>query len=120
MKAELKRLHSPDVKNLKSFRPENEDNFGILLQIMVGIKGKEGEESFDTLLCTPKWLAKQCDKSIIINGLHHLFVFKYDFNEVFNYLSNIIDTVEVSKWEDIAEKLRFLGKWEFENYNENS
>jgi hypothetical protein len=53
MNVEIKKLHSPDVWNLESFQPE-EDCFGFLLQLIVGLKGVESEESFDTPVCTPK------------------------------------------------------------------
>ena len=53
MNAELKRLHSPDIFNLESYRPEDPQKFGFLLQIMVGPEGVEGEESFDVEVSTP-------------------------------------------------------------------
>ena len=55
MKAELKRIHSPDA-DLDVYYPEDPENFSLFLQLMIGPEGEDSEESFDILICTPKWI----------------------------------------------------------------
>jgi hypothetical protein len=47
MKAELKRIHNPDIDNLSEYYPNDPENFSFLLQAIVGPLGEDGEESFD-------------------------------------------------------------------------
>ncbi|WP_366097976.1 Imm8 family immunity protein [uncultured Bartonella sp.] len=56
MRAILKRLYSPDIYNLESYIPPEEENFCFLLQAMIGPLGGDGEESFDIEVFTPMWL----------------------------------------------------------------
>ena len=115
MKAEIKYLHSPDILDLKNYIPEMEDNFSFLLQIMVGIKGKPGEESFDIIICTPKWLSENFKNDDMVVGLHYMIVFEYSYQNLYQKLSELM-CIEGNNWEEIAHKLSYIGKWEFENY----
>ena len=116
MKAELKRLHSPDVFELSKYIPEEKDCFAFLLQMFVGEKDKEGEESFDMIVCTPKWLIKNNNQSEIIIGSHYLIMFEYNYQKLYNKLKVIIDSVNGETWDDIGLKIGKIGKWEFEDY----
>ncbi len=78
MKAEIKYFHSPDIPDLGTYQPIECDNFVFLLQMFVGEKGKQGEESFDLIVCTPKWLVNNHHKEESVFGLYHLIVFEYD------------------------------------------
>ena len=70
MQAVLKGLHSPDIADVEHCLPYEEDNFGFLLQAMVGPMDGEGEESFDIIVCTPKWLMDKYGGSEVLLGLH--------------------------------------------------
>ena len=115
MKAEIKYLHSPDVLDLEKYIPEKIDNFGFLLQIMIGIEKIDGEESFDVIVCTPKWLSENYKNDDIIIGLHYIIVFEYNYQQLYQKLLELI-CIEENSWNEIAQKLSYIGKWEFENY----
>lgn len=118
MKAEVKRFHSPDILDLENFQPDNENSFSFLLQVIVGIKDIESEESFDMIVCTPQWIENNHSESEIIFGEHYLIVFKYDFNEIRKKVSNYIDQLTEENWDLLANKIDRIGKWEFRDYQE--
>jgi len=117
MKAEIKRYHSPDVSDLTKFKPENKKNFGFLLQVIVGIKGIESEESFDLFVCTPQWFENNYSSSDVIIGEHFLIVFEYSFDRITNKISEYINDLEEDNWDLLALKIDRIGKWEFRDYS---
>lgn len=117
MKAEIKYINSPDIE-LEKFYPDEEDNFGFLLQLIVGPKDQEGEESFDLTVCTPIWLVKNHIQSDIILGRYYLIIFEYNYKRLYSYLKNYIENIEGKTWEEIALKLSKIAYWEFEGYRE--
>ena len=70
MKAVIKSIHSPDVINLWKYKPVEMDNFCILLEVLLGVENKEGEESFCFEICTPKWLLNHYKREDVIIGKH--------------------------------------------------
>jgi hypothetical protein len=117
MIAELKRLHSPDVTDLRSWKPESEE-FAILLQVMVAPEGTAGEESFDVTLCSPEWVAARAAEARILAGRDLLIISEYNYDQISKYISNYISSCEGEDWQEIAHKLSQLGRWEFDEYNE--
>ena len=118
MKAELKRLHSPDIYDLENYQPENTEKFAFLLQIMVGPEGKDGEESFDIEVCTPKWLEETYGIDDVVIGRHHLVVREYNYQRIAHVVKEFLQGCSGENWNEIAEKVSRLGKWEFEDYVE--
>jgi len=90
MQAVLKGLHSTDIADVATYVPDEEDNFGFVLRAMVGPMNSEGEESFDIIVCTPRWLLDKYGTSDVLLGLHKLIVFKYDYHRLRNSLKNIL------------------------------
>ena len=116
MEAEIKYFHSPDIFDLDDYTPKTLDSFGFLLQVMIGVKGMDGEESFDMIVCTPEWLKVQMSCNDLILGLHYVFVKEYDFNRIKQKIEDYVRGINGENWNEIAQKLSFLGKWEFEDY----
>jgi len=82
MEAKLKRLHSPDIYNLEDYQPDAQDDFGFILQAMIGPAGEEGEESFDIEVCTPRWIEKRHRVDEVVVGLHYLIVREYNYPRI--------------------------------------
>jgi hypothetical protein len=113
MQAVLKGLHSIDV-NLETFTPEDHENFGLVITAMVGPLSKEGADSFDITVCTPKWLIKECEVSGALLGLHKLIVPKYDYRHVRQFIEKFLMRCSGETWREVAGKVSLLGQWEFE------
>lgn len=118
MKATIRRFHSPDVDDLASWRPEDPACFGLLLQVLLGPEGQEGEESFDFVVCTPAWLRERHGANGVIPTRHHILVFEYDFPRLRKAIESIVDSTEGEDWREVAERIGRHGKWEFEDYQE--
>jgi immunity protein 8 of polymorphic toxin system len=116
MRAELKRLHSPDIEDLVSYRPARRDDFGFLLQVMAGPQGQEGEESSDVFVCTPEWFKHNRSRTDIIVGRHHLIVLEYNYQRLVAFLTHCCSESTGESWQEVAQRLGRLGKWEFEDY----
>ena len=118
MRAQIKRFHSPDVSDLRAYRPADPQDFAFLLQVMVGPEGAEGEESFDIQVCTPQWLARTHEPTEVVFGRHLLIVFQYDFAQIERALVTRVAGLEEAGWAQLAARLSSIGKWEFETYRE--
>jgi len=118
MNAQLTSWYCPDIEDLTNYPPAQLDNFCFLFRVMVGLVGKEGTESFDIQVCTPKWLLSNMKKDEIICGRHFLIVLAYYFEPILNRIRNLIEACTGNDWDEIAEKVSRIGFWEFEDYKD--
>ncbi len=116
MKAELKRLHSPDVHDLRSFKPSDPATFSVFVQAMIGPEGDDSSESFDLTVCTPEWLAAKVEGEGPMLGLHHIVVSAFDYDALFNAVQAFCSRCEGASWEEVGAKVGRLGRWEFDEY----
>jgi hypothetical protein len=91
--AELRRLHSPDVHDLKSSSPDDLENFAILVQAMIGPTGGHGEESFDFTVCTRTWLASRPSEQHYLFGRHYLMVNRYNYAIIHGAIESLCQRV---------------------------
>src|SRR5436305_676692 len=110
MKPILKRVHSPDVPNLKEYIPADPASFAVLIQAFFGPDSAEGEESFDILVCSPDWLASELRKKNLIVGRHRLIVAHWDLHSLRTFLGEYASDCAGCSWNEVAEKLSRLGK----------
>jgi len=113
MKAFINSWHSPDV-NFETYAPTSDD-WGFLLQLMVGPEEGKGFESFDILVCSAKWFVREVEKTGLLNARHYLVA--SDYKKVRPYIQNYVNNYcHGETWGEVAEKLSRLGQWEFEDY----
>jgi hypothetical protein len=116
MQAALKGLYSTDIADVETHLPDEEDNFGFVLRAMVGPLDGEGAESFDIVVCTPKWLLQKYASSEVLFGLHKLILFNYDYLRLRQFIEKFLLRCSGDTWKAIAQKVSLLGQWEFEGY----
>ena len=119
MKAEIKRIHSPDIDSLSTYSPGDPESFSFLLQAFVGPKDTEGEESFCIQVCTPKWLNENYNQEDVIIGRHLLIVLNYNYDRILNRIKEYVRSCSGKTWKEVAEKIGRIGRWEFEDYSES-
>jgi hypothetical protein len=114
--AAIKRLYSPEVRDLAAYIPAEASNFGFLLQVIAGPAGEAGEESFDVMVCTPNWLSDKLGSDGTLLGRHHLLINHYDYPSLERFIADYCSNCRGETWSEVAEQLGRLGKWEFEDY----
>lgn len=109
-------LNSDDLSPLSDFTPSDTANFCVHVSMMIGEKGKEGEESFDIIICSPKWLQENTKNSDIFFTRHYLIAGNYDYKNIYDFITKSINKVTGKNWKEVGEKLSRIGHWEFEDY----
>lgn len=115
MRAVVRELRSPDVE-FDEHVPDDPEDVGVLVQIMAGPVSGPGEESFDVMVCTPRWLERRVRETGPVIGRHHLVVESWDAGGIRRYLTGAVESVEGDTWTELAEKIGRVGMWEFEDY----
>jgi hypothetical protein len=113
VKAIMRAVSGPDVDD---YQPADPGDVGFLLTLYVGPADGPGEESFDLIVCTPRWLTRKARERGPIAGRHHLIVESFDMAEVRDFLTRQVEQLEGSTWDELAEKIARIGRWEFADY----
>lgn len=85
---------------------------------MVGPADEDGEESFDIVVCTPKWLEEICEMEDIVIGRHYFIVRKYNYEKIILTIEKFLQQCSGKNWDEVGRKVSRLGRWEFEDYIE--
>jgi immunity protein 8 of polymorphic toxin system len=114
IRAELKRLRGLDIIDLQNFSPEEADNFHLPIQAVIGPLGSKGEEAFDFVICTPKWIEREVQEKGPLFGKAHIIVNEYNYDQIFTLVDELCNRLSGDSWETIENKLRLYGGWEYE------
>ena len=115
MRAEIKNVHSPDIFNLEEHIATGA--FAIHIQIIMGPRGQEGEESFDVQVCSPAFLEMSLGDEII-NGRHMIIMNSFSYKKFYEFIQKTFLSFEGANWGELALKISRYGYWEFEDYKE--
>jgi len=116
MKAALKGLHSPDVELTSGVSVDERGS--VLVQLMVGPADGPGEESFDVVVCNAEWLDQVVRERGSIFGRHYLFVDRIERGAVESAVTDYLSALEGASWQELAQQIGRVAKWEFEDYRE--
>jgi hypothetical protein len=117
MRALVRRFHSPEIFDLEAYRPADPSSFGFLLQVLAGTSGEDGEDSFNVIVCTPRWLEERYRSTDVVLLRHHLLVSRYDWSAIARFITGYVRSCEGETWQEVATKIGRLGHWEFEDHS---
>jgi len=109
---------APDLDPAK-FWPEDPENFGCTVGLRIGPRHSAGEELFYITVCTPSWLAKECEKDGFLWPHHHLIVPEYNLRNIAAVITKFVERCSGESWKEVVGKLSRFGAWEFDDYQES-
>jgi len=120
IRAKVKSFEVTDVPNLNptSYIPDNFEDFGCVFGVTVGPANSEGGELFYCTVCTPKWLARACEKDGFVWGRHHLVVPEYNLKAITRTITKFVENCSGDSWAEVAGRVGRIALWEFEDYRE--
>lgn len=115
MKALIRDIYSSDV-DVESYRSADRYDDGQWIRLLIGPDGEPGEESFDVLVCTPRWLARRLNQGGFQFVRHTLLMEAFDLSTAIDLLRHEVASVTGSTWAELLLDLVQIGRWEFQNY----
>ena len=118
MRIKLHFLHSPDIRDFGAGgRPEDLDCFLALVQAFVAEDSEDAKiigESFDFLVCTPRWLDREISERGHALGLFRIIVPRYDYQAIWDIIASICKQIDGDDWASIGSTLGKYGLYEFD------
>jgi Immunity protein 8 len=120
VRAELRGFYFNDAPELdsESFRPDDPENFGVSITAFVGPSDDRGEEMFDFVVCSARWLLENPPEKGFWFLRHHVLLTTWDYGVLERALRDLCAHAEGDTWNEVATKLSRYGRWEFEDYRE--
>ncbi|MFI6046293.1 Imm8 family immunity protein [Nocardia sp. NPDC051321] len=112
MKAELKRIHSPDADLEKGPLPSE----ALFVQLMIGPMDSPGEESFDLMVSTPEARDSVADPSDPQSGRYILVLDRIEPTLIKQYVDDLLRDIDRPTWQELAAEIGRFAKWEFHDY----
>ena len=112
MKAELKSIWSPDVKDLENYSAP--EFFSLLIEFTVGPEKGEGSEKFSLVVLSKSRLDDQIKETHYFMEKHHLIVDRWDWPLILGIIRYRIGRVNGNNWDEISKRISMFARSEFE------
>jgi len=117
VKAELRRIHSPDAPDgLGNWRPRLPRDFALLLEAEIGPKGGDGAEVFSVRVVGTDWFGARPPGRGFRWGRGILVLDEWDLDAAEQAIRDLCDRFEGDTWAEVAARLAGFMDWEFEGY----
>ncbi|MFK0239390.1 Imm8 family immunity protein [Microbacterium sp. NPDC090281] len=117
MKAIIKSIYSFDL-DVETYFPVHPFDDGQWIRLLIGPDGGVGEESFDVLVCTTRWLARKIDRDGTQLVRHALVMEKFDLSRAIEKLHHEVGLASGTTWQQLLLSLVQIGRWEFDGYRD--
>ena len=116
IRAIIKSIEITEVADLDpvKFTPEDPEYFGCTVGLTIGPSDSDGGELFYLTVCSPRWIAKACEKDGFLWGRHHLIVPEYNLKAITEIITKFVERCQGDSWKEVAAKLNRIASWEFE------
>jgi hypothetical protein len=115
VRAELRGFYSSDIADLETYRPDDGENFAIVITAFAGPAGGGGEEMFFFTVCTAAWLRDHPPPKGFEFLRGTILLTRWDYNTVERALSDLCLRTQGEDWPAIALRLSRYGRWEHED-----
>ncbi|MGH3690829.1 MAG: Imm8 family immunity protein, partial [Microbacterium sp.] len=119
MKAIIKSRYSSDL-DVETYRPVDPFDDGQWIRLLVGPEGGLGEESFDVLVCTTHWLAREIGRDGMQLVRHTPVMEKFDLSRAIERLHHGVGLASGATWQELLLSLVQIGRWEFDGSSDVS
>lgn len=97
---------------LKDYSPSDPGCVGILVDAYIGSAGEPGDDIFEFLVRTPRYLTDELAQKGPLFGRDYILLDHYDFQLVWNRIDALCKDIEGPDWETVARRLGRYGLWE--------
>jgi hypothetical protein len=116
MRATIKSYDSDEIADSHTYYPEDPEFFAFSLTLAIGEVGSARADNFEITVVTPEFLRAQYPRDKCYLLRHYLLVNEYDFASILALLTKYVDSLEAETWEQLAQKVGQIARWEFEDY----
>lgn len=114
MKIELKDLFCMEWELNKEIKLDSDKAYTITA--FIGPSDSEASNAFYVTICNTDYVKKKEQEDGFFNGLWHLVIDNPEKGRLVKYFQDQIRLLSGEAWEDYYQKLRLIGKSEFEDY----
>lgn len=116
VRPELRRLVAIELGvPLKEYDPANPDCVGLMVDAYIGSEGIPGEDIFEFLVRTPRYLLTEVTQKGPIFGRNLVLLPRYTYELLWKCISELCLQIEGPDWETVALRLGRYGLWEYDD-----